>query len=45
MADSHAKVAAQDEIDRIGSFTLNQMRATHKNEGTIIRLPESPRPR
>jgi hypothetical protein len=45
MADAHAKMAAQDEIDRIGSFTLNQSRATHKSHGTIIRLPEPPRPR
>ncbi len=45
MADSHAKMAAQDEIDRIGSFTLNQTRTTHKSQGTIIRLPEPPRPR
>jgi RHS repeat-associated protein len=45
MADWRAKTAAQDEIDRIGSYTLNQMRTTHKNGGTIVVLPEPPRPK
>ena len=45
MAGSNSSSAAQDEINRIGSFTLNQMQTTHKSGGTIIRLPEPPRPR
>jgi len=45
MAEANSVMAAQDEIDRIGAFTLHQRRATHKSEGTVIRLPEPPRPR
>jgi RHS repeat-associated protein len=44
MADATAKNsnAAQDEIDRLGSYVLGQNAVTHKNGGTIIRLPEPP---
>jgi len=43
MADKNSRFAAQDEIDRIGSFAVGQMRTTHKSGGTIITLPEPSR--
>jgi len=40
MADSKQLHAAQDEINRIGAFVLNQVRTTGKSQGEIIQLPE-----
>jgi RHS repeat-associated protein len=44
MAGANVKYAAQDEINRLGNYVFGQSAATHKWTGTIIRLPEPPKP-
>jgi RHS repeat-associated protein len=45
MSNGQSHVAAQDEIDRLGNYAFGQREATHKSTGTIIRLPEPPKPK